>query len=49
MQTDVWYELALRDLRGTDQTMLELLRDAETARGVPKDPAEDAEEEGPAS
>jgi hypothetical protein len=44
MQTDMWYELALRDLSGTDQAMLELLRDAETAQGAPANPADDAEE-----
>jgi len=44
MQTDIRYELALRELSGTDQAMLELLRDAETAQGAPADPADDVEE-----
>lgn len=44
MQTDLWYELALRDLSGTDRTMLDLLKDAEEAQGAPQDPADEEED-----
>lgn len=43
MQADVWYDLVLRDLTGTDSAVQELLRDAETA-GAPANLADEAEE-----
>lgn len=47
MQSDVWYELVLRNLSGTDQAMLDLLRDAETAQGAPAASADDARQMPP--
>jgi len=35
MQTDLWYDLVLRDLVGHDEVVRELLRDAEAAQGAP--------------
>ncbi len=44
MQTDVWYELAIRDLSGTERAILDLLRDAEETQGAPEDPTDDEED-----
>ncbi|MGH7391355.1 MAG: hypothetical protein ACREM3_18135 [Candidatus Rokuibacteriota bacterium] len=44
MQADVWYDLALRHLTGTDDAAQGLLRDAEIA-GAPENLTDDAEEE----
>ncbi len=49
MQSDVWYELALRDLTGTENVVLELLRDAQAAQGAPDDQDAEAEADSPAT
>lgn len=49
MQSDVWYELVLRNLSGTDQAVLDLLRDAGAAQGAPKESADDAGQTRPAT
>jgi len=43
MQTDVWYDLALRELIGGDDAAQALVREAEAASQGADEDAEDAE------